>query len=121
MNRWLISVFLLACLTFQGAGLAALWEIAASHGGHAHLSLHQHDKAHHHLDDGTQETHVVVDNSVDSLSHLASDGTLSSPALLAGAPLLAPPPATASPPPWLQPLPPSPHPQGLQRPPRFFL
>lgn len=120
VRRLLVFVVLLVSLAFQGAGLAAQWDFAKGQGNHGHASLHLQDVAHHHHEhgDGAVDDAIVVDNSPESVSHLASDGALGAAALPIGAPAFVAGGPSASPPDGLHSLPPGPHLQGLRRPPR---
>jgi hypothetical protein len=123
VRRLFLFMVLLVSLAFQGVGFAAQRDLGAGHDDHdqIHAGLHWQDVAHHHSDAGDDAGSVVVDNSAESVSHLASDGALSSPAMPAVPAVVAAVSPPGSPPEWLQPFPPSPDIQGLRRPPRQLL
>jgi hypothetical protein len=124
VRRLLVFVVLLVSLAFQGAGLAVQWDLGTGHGSHDHdhAALHLQDVAHHHHGDGAGDANeIVVDNSQESVSHLASDGALNAAALPIYAPLFFAGIPSTSPPDALHPLPSGPDLQGLRRPPRHIL
>jgi hypothetical protein len=116
VRRFLLHLLLLVSLALPGLGWAAQRDPGAGQEGHD--SLHWQEVAHHHQDDGGEGASVVVDDSAKSISHVAADGTSSSPAMPAVAMALAALAPSRSPPHWQQPVPQSPDLEGPQRPPR---
>ena len=122
VRRPFLIVLLLISLAFQGLAVAAQ-RMVTEPGDHEHAVLHLQEVAHHHHDDGAiaDEASVVVDNSAESASHVASDGALTAFAMPSVLASVAPAPSANSPPQWQSTFPSSPDLEGLRRPPRSTL
>lgn len=117
-----VITLLLISLAAQGVAGAAQ-RMLADQGDPDHAALHLQEVAHHHHDDAdaVQEAAFVVDNSAESVSHVASDGAFTALAVPPVVSSMAPLPTANSPPHWQSTFPASPDLEGLRRPPRLIL
>ena len=115
MRRLLSALLLLAVLAWQTVSVAEQGPLRKHSEEQAHAQLHLQQTGHHHHDDGS----LQLDDSAESIKHLAADAALSFVALWSTAPS---PVASFRPP---QPASsaavgiPDPNPERIKRPPRL--
>jgi hypothetical protein len=115
MRRRFAIVLLLLSAFWQAFAIAGQATAFADAQEIAHAVLHWQEEAHHHHGDGS----VALDDSDESLQHVASDGCLGSSAVWATMSFTFA-PAVGAPPLAVNELPRAgPHPDGPRRPPRL--
>lgn len=121
VRRLFLIALLLISLASQGMADAAQRALVG-HGDQEHVALHLGELAHHH-NDGAADSgdSVVVDNSGESIAHVATDGALGGHAVPHAIAWASLPPVSYSPPHWGPDSLPSPDLAGLRRPPRPIL
>ena len=80
MRRFFVIAVVLLSLAFQGVSVAGPRH-ATGEDAMSHELLHLNDVPHHHHDGADGEDLLMFDHSAESVSHLASDGAFSSPAI----------------------------------------